>query len=273
MDNYSDGCFNLVVSGGCSGSANMAVDSFLLDQYKTDNDFTSRPTLRLYYFAPPTLSLGFFQKDKDVIGKSVILRAEDKHYDVVKRPTGGRAVLHKNEITYSVVSSYKDGLFAGKLLETYKKVGEFLYLFFTRLGLSPDDGLCYSENTKIGNKAKVDKKRKESDFNCFLKTHSYEITFGGKKICGNSQRRNEKAFLQHGSIYVDYNPLDHIDLFEGGNVDAGYFNKITGIKQKLNEASISFDLSFGSLSNVLAKSFGDAYDLKPMAVSLDEMDI
>jgi len=129
MDDYSTGCFNLMISGGCSGADNMAVDSFLLNKYKTRDTFSSRPTLRLYYFSPPALSLGFFQRDKDNISEGAILRARGKHYDIVKRPTGGRAVLHKDEITYSVVSSYKDGVFAGKLLETYRKVGRFLTFF------------------------------------------------------------------------------------------------------------------------------------------------
>ncbi len=245
----------------------MSADLSLLNQCRTSGDFSTRPTLRLYYFSPPALSLGFFQKKKDA-GESVILKARSKHYDVVRRPTGGRAVLHKDEITYSIVSSYKGGVFAGKLLETYKKAGKFLHLFFTNLGLNPDDGLYHTEGKKINGKDKdADAK---NGFNCFLKVHSYEITFGGKKICGNSQRRNETAFLQHGSIYINYNPLEHVDLFENGNPHAGYFDNITGIKQELDKAGLSFDLSFGSLSKVLAKSFQDAYNLKPLIVSLAE---
>ncbi len=267
MNGYSDGYFNLIISGGCPGGVNMAADLFLLNKYRTEGDFSSRPTLRLYYFSPPALSLGFFQKDKDT-GESIILKAKNKHYDIIRRPTGGRAVLHKNEITYCVVSSYKSGIFAGKLLETYKKAGEFLYFFFTAgLGLNPDDGLYRRDGKKIN---KTNKPVKKSDFNCFLKAHSYEITFGGKKICGNSQRRGETAFLQHGSIYIDYNPLEHIELFEDGNFNAGYFNNITGIKQELTKVGKKFDLSFRNLSEVLAKSFQDAYNLKPLLMSPQE---
>ena len=244
----------------------MAADLFLLNKYRTGGDFSSRPTLRLYYFSPPALSLGFFQKDEET-RESIILKAKNKHYDIVRRPTGGRAVLHKNEITYCVVSSYKSGIFAGKLLETYKKVGEFLRLFFTGLGLNPDNNGFNRQNGD-----KIDKPVKKSDFNCFLKAHSYEITFGGKKICGNSQRRGETAFLQHGSIYTDYNPLEHIELFEGGNFNAGYFNNITGIKQELNRVGKKFDLSFRSLSEALAKSFQDAYNLKPLVMLPQEFE-
>jgi lipoate-protein ligase A len=268
--------FNLIISGGCSGSFNMSADLSLLDKYKAADDFSSRPTLRIYYFSPPALSLGFFQKDKDIkakdAGESVIERAKSKGYDIVLRPTGGRAVLHKNEITYSITSSYKTGIFAGKLLETYKKAGEFLKLFFINLGLNPDGNFpsgAAADNTKHSSGSPL----KKNNFNCFLKAHSYEITFGGKKICGNSQRRSDTAFLQHGSIYIDYNPVEHIELFEGGDPggNAEYFKNITGIKQEMKKAGIDFDsnyLGFGSLSRIMVDSFRNAYNLEPEPADL-----
>lgn len=281
MNGIMDGRFNLIISGGCSGSFNMSADLSILDRYKKVDDFTRRSTLRIYYFSPPTLSLGFFQKDKNKdrdkkaqdTSESVIERAKSKGYDIVSRPTGGRAVLHKSEITYSITSSYKTGIFAGKLLETYNKVSEFLKLFFINLGLKPDDNFssgAAADNTKNNSSGLLLKK---NNFNCFLKTHSYEITFGGKKICGNSQRRSDTAFLQHGSIYIDYNPLEHIELFEGGdfNGNSEYFKNITGIKQEMKKAGVAFDLNyleFDNLSKIMADSFGNAYNLDPEPADL-----
>jgi lipoate-protein ligase A len=255
--------FNLIISGGHSGSFNMSADLFLLNRYKTADAFSANPTLRIYYFNPPALSLGFFQKDKNTDDK-IIEKAKSKGFDVVSRPTGGRAVLHKSEITYSVTASYKNGIFAGKLIETYKKISEFLYLFFIKLGLKPDSGGYQSKNVHSG----------KNNFNCFLKAHSYEITFGGRKICGNSQRRNDYGFLQHGSIYVDYKPEEHIEIFDsedGGNNNV-YFNGITGIRQEieriaaLNPANrqIAGELTFDYLSEILSESFSEAYNLKPV---------
>ncbi len=264
--------FNLIISGGHSGSFNMSADLFLLNKYKTADAFSADPTLRIYYFNPPALSLGFFQKDKNIDDK-IIEKAKSKGFDVVSRPTGGRAVLHKSEITYSVTASYKNGIFAGKLIETYKKISEFLYLFFIKLGLKPDNGSCHSININR-NKNKENNKNDRNNFNCFLKAHSYEITFGGKKICGNSQRRNDSAFLQHGSIYVDYKPEDHIEIFDGdGRGDhSEYFNNITGILQEINRSKelnkpykqIDQELNFNYLSEILALSFSEAYNLKPV---------
>ncbi len=259
MSAKNDGYFNLIVSSGRTGSFNMSADLSLLNNYKTMSDFSSRPTLRIYYFDPPALSLGFFQKDKN-LDEGIIAKAKNKGYDIVSRPTGGRAVLHKDEITYCIAASYKEGIFAGKLLETYKKVGEFIYMFFINLGLSPDDDVSLKANEK-GNVAS----ERGNSFNCFLKTHSYEITFDGKKICGNSQRRNESTFLQHGSIYVDYNPAEHLELFEGGSFNSDYFDNITGIKQEMRKTGIHFDshtLSFKRLSDIMIKSFRDTYNLE-----------
>ena len=275
--------FNLIVSSsdGCSGSFNMSADLYLLNKYKVADDFSCRPTLRIYYFSPPALSLGFFQKDKEIEAK-IIEKAKNKGYDIVSRPTGGRAVLHKNEITYSVTASYKDGIFAGKLIDTYKKIGEFLYLFFVKLGLKPDVGGIATNGSILRIKNNKNNNASVNNFNCFLKAHSYEITFGGRKICGNSQRRNDTAFLQHGSIYIDYNPEEHIEIFNGGNSadNLEYFNNVTGIRQEMermesfekNNAANNFkSLTFDRLSKILAESFSETYNIKPVAMPENEI--
>ncbi len=261
--------FDVIISdsGGCTGSFNMSADLFLLNKYKIWNNFSSRPTLRVYYFSPPALSFGYFQGDKEIDYK-IIERTKKKGYDVVSRPTGGRAVLHKNEITYSITASYKNGIFAGKLMETYKKIGRFLYLFFVKLGLKPDSG----DISASGEFLQGSGKRLKNNFNCFLKAHPFEITFGEKKICGNSQRRSGGAFLQHGSIYIDYNPAEHIEIFTGGIASgpngggdySDYFNNVTGIRQEMENAGIDFggsDLSFENLSKIMVESFSEIYGL------------
>lgn len=252
--------FNLIISGGLSGQANMDLDSRLLERYAKPDDFSSRPTLRIYYFSPPALSLGFFQKEGQPNG-NVVQNAIDKGFDVVRRPTGGRAVLHKDEITYAVIASYKTGIFAGKLMETYRKIGSFLFRFFEKLRLSPDANSL--PDTGSGVKG-ISGGQQAGSFNCFLKAHSYEITFDGKKICGNAQRRSGSAFLQHGSIYTDYRPPEHMEVFEPGAMDREYFDNITGIKQEMERAGITGDLSFKGLSAVLAESFGEVFNLKPL---------
>ena len=349
----SENYFNLIYSGGEPGVVNMAKDLYVLNRYRYLDDFTMMPTLRLYFFSPPALSLGFFQNKLD---NQLIKKAKNKKYDIVRRPTGGRAVLHLNEITYSVIASYKCGIFAGKLIETYKIISNFIYNFFLRIGLNPDitsifaqkktkkdfndifnntgDDIKVSKVSMVNkvnsqividesaddiigvNDAEQDKNVFKStildivnkeiinkNFNCFLKAHSYEVTFSGKKICGNSQRRNNAAFLQHGSIYVDYNPEEHYELFEnnyGNNWNNGdekfnskldskkeynkakdYFEKITGIKQELaksnpqNTKAIDYNklLDKNRLLNVLKTSFEETYNLKAKNYRFDDAEI
>jgi lipoate-protein ligase A len=350
--------FNLIYSGGEPGIVNMAKDSYILNRYRYLDDFTMRPTLRLYFFSPPALSLGFFQNKLD---NELIKKAKNKKYDIVRRPTGGRAVLHLNEITYSVIASYKCGIFAGKLIETYKIISNFIYNFFLRIGLNPDatsafaqkktkkyfngivnnicDDIKDIEASKINNtdinkinkvhsnifsdesayaivsvnnteqdrnvlkSTIVDTVNKEiinKNFNCFLKAHSYEVTFSGKKICGNSQRRNDTAFLQHGSIYIDYNPEEHYELFENNYGDTenngdekldskkkyddkvkDYFEKITGVKQELarnntqHTKAIDYNklLDKNRLLNALKTSFIETYSLKAKDYKFNDAEI
>ncbi len=209
----------------------------------------------------------------------VIEKAKSKGFDVVSRPTGGRAVLHKSEITYSITASYKNGIFAGKLIETYKKISEFLYAFFIKLGLKPDyssKNIHHAHSNEKENNKNLRNTR--NNFNCFLKVHSYEITFGGRKICGNSQRRNDYGFLQHGSIYIDYKPEEHIEIFGNGSVDYNeYFNNITGIIQEIEKSADSDKsyiqviekLNFNYLSELLAESFSETYNLEPVILQED----
>ncbi|MHB1664848.1 MAG: lipoate--protein ligase family protein [bacterium] len=353
--------FNLIHSGGEPGIVNMAKDLYVLNRYRYLDYFTALPTLHLYFFSPPALSLGFFQNTLD---NELIKKAKAKRYDIVRRPTGGRAVLHLNEITYSVIAPYKSGFFAGKLIETYKIISDFIYNFFLKIGLNPDAASTFTQKktkkyfngsvsntcddikdikvSKVNNAdinkinqansnifadksayAIVGVNNKEHDknvfkstiadtvnkeivnknFNCFLKAHSYEITFSGKKICGNSQRRNDAAFLQHGSIYIDYNPEEHYELFEnnyGDNENSGaetlgskldskkeynkvkdYFEKITGIKQELaksnsqNTKAIDYNklLDKNRLLNVLTTSFEETYNLKAKDYKFNDTEI
>jgi len=314
--------FNLIISGGNSGAINMAKDLHLLNRYKSLDDFTDKPTLRLYFFSPPALSLGFFQKRID---PELINKAKERKYDIVRRPTGGRAVLHKSEVTYSVVSSFKKGIFAGNLLDSYKKISAFLFTFFIKLGLQPDevksdtktsyrhlhtyrhlqpdelenntktyrhlqpdelennaeplhlnvnashfetmeDNILSNKNNNDSSKNDIERK----NFNCFLKAHSYEITIKGKKICGSSQRRNESAFLQHGSIYIDYNPLEHLELFEKGGQIKEYFDNVTSIKQELDKINRNAHLDYDHLINLLKISFEETYSAQPKSYSFTQ---
>lgn len=166
------------------GAWNMAVDeAILLAVGRGDVP----PTLRLFAWNPPCLSLGYAQPFSDVdTGR---LRANG--WDVVRRPTGGRAILHTDELTYSVIGPQNEPLLAGGVLESYQRLSKALLAALHSLGIpaesSPQPGQPANSG---GNKDPV----------CFETPSNYEITVGGKKLVGSAQARRKEGILQHGTF-------------------------------------------------------------------------
>jgi len=197
--------WDLILDGALDGRANMAADSALLDE--VDAHTEPRTIVRFYTWRSPTVSLGRNQK---------IEKAVDREYcrangiDIVHRPTGGRAVLHDDELTYAVVSN--DPTFFGETIyANYRRISEALCLGFNRLGipaaLSPDT----RRPDVIGG---------FEDPPCFVSPSRYELMVQGRKIAGSAQRRVRKSFLQHGSmpITVDREMLARATKMSGTRV-------------------------------------------------------
>ena len=173
--------WRLIDSGPCKAAFNMALDEALaLSVRKGDSPFV----LRLYSWTHPVVSIGAFQKIADI----------DLDYchacaiPIVRRPTGGRAILHGDELTYSF-SARNEGLFSEGLMDSYRKLGTAFHLCFTRIGL------CCT--------MKANRERSRNLIKsplCFASTSIGEINSSGMKIIGSAQKRWEDAFLQQGSI-------------------------------------------------------------------------
>lgn len=168
----------------------MAVDEALAEAVGNGE---SLPVVRLYGFQPPTLSLGRFQKAKGLY--SARLLAEDG-VTLVRRPTGGHAVLHDDELTYSVALSKENGPLVG--VPNPPAVGarkREVYLFIARVLLR---GLANLGITGTINSAQ---RGDLHNPDCFASTGEYEIAgTGGKKLIGSAQMTTRRAILQHGSI-------------------------------------------------------------------------
>lgn len=172
-----------------SGAWNMAVDAAILENVIAGQ---SSPTLRFYDWDPACLSLGFAQLFADV--DEAALTAHGWH--VVRRPTGGRAILHTDELTYSVIGPSDEPRLVGGVLESYKRLSEGLMRSLLLLGLpverQPMRGV---EEPRPGNGfGALDNPV------CFEVPSDYEITLKGKKIIGSAQARKKGGVLQHGSL-------------------------------------------------------------------------
>ncbi len=168
-----------------TGAENMQIDSDLLDNAIKEQ--TQEPIFRLYAWEPACISLGRNQKD-DFLNYEFL---KSKNIDVVKRLTGGRALLHDNEITYSYicpVSALKNG---GNVTESYKEICQYLIDGFKKLGIELTLGGEKGVHTKF-------------DY-CMLISTGADLCYNGKKFIGSAQCRKEGYILQHGSILYDYN--------------------------------------------------------------------
>ena len=180
--------WRFIDSGPCSAAYNMALDEAVAAAVRNDQ---APPTLRLYGWDTPSVTIGCFQKISEV--DSVYCNQND--IPVVRRPTGGRAVLHGNDLTYSFSVKTRTGLFSGSLLDSYKKISAAFSNAFLKTGISAELNLL--KDIRRGQHAKV----RKSPF-CFQSVSFGEITVDSKKIIGSAQKRWTDGLLQQGSIPI-----------------------------------------------------------------------
>lgn len=167
------------------GARNMAVDEGLMESVGLGD----QPViLRLYGWSPPCLSLGYAQPVGQVDERAV----EERGWHLVRRPTGGRAILHTDELTYAVIGPVDHWIFRGGVLPSYKRISSGLQAALVELGLDPE--VQPSE----------DRDQSEGDNPiCFEVPSAYEITLQGRKLIGSAQVRRKSAVLQHGSLPLE----------------------------------------------------------------------
>ena len=163
----------------------MAADQWLLDHFQPGDP----PIFRLYAWNSPTLSLGRNEKIDDRINLEF---CRNKGIQAIRRITGGKAVLHGSDLTYSVVGDVNDPRFGGGVLETYRYLAHGFYQFFCKLGLH-----AHIMESSISSD--------QEPHLCFSEPSASEILVEGRKLIGNAQRVQGSAsrgrvFLQHGSI-------------------------------------------------------------------------
>lgn len=179
--------WRLIVDPPASGFWNMAVDEALLEQQLCERP--PLPVLRLYRWQP-TLSLGRHQSLRGIDGAA--LRRDGVR--LVRRPTGGLAVLHADEVTYAVAAPLGGALPRG-VVATYSRLAEALAAGLERLGLPVD-------RPSPSTTPDPSPRREAEQAHCFSWRTTHEITVGGRKVLGSAQRRRRGAVLQHGSLPV-----------------------------------------------------------------------
>jgi lipoate-protein ligase A len=190
-----------------SGDAayNMAVDEAILNNHLAGH---VPATLRLYEFSPSAVSLGYAQ----TLSPADLAHLEREGLDVVRRPTGGRAVLHRQDLTYSFIAPVGSTACSGEsptlsagVVEAHKQICHALIATFLEFGIKLELGRSQSNYRHLND--------------CFEATTTADLHFAGSKVVGSAQLRRKSALLQHGSVVLATSPTMLSDLLPEGKPD------------------------------------------------------
>lgn len=190
--------FRLLIDPPLPGLENMARDDALQHSVGTE---LSAPTLRLYQWVEPTLSLGYFQRYADY----ATLPPPAGELPLVRRPTGGGAILHDLELTYSLTLPANHRLLTAGPNRLYEWMHDAIIMALSSITAIPRRCGITDDSTPT-----------RGPFFCFARRHCFDVTVDGAKLAGSAQRRTRLAVLQHGSIILasrfDQQPTARIDL-------------------------------------------------------------
>ena len=218
------------------GGYNMAFDDYFA------RHIGKRPLVRFFRWNPYCLSLGYGQKIS-VFSNSAL---RENNIDIVRRPTGGRAVLHADEVTYSFIIPGTHPLFKLTTSALYRSISRAL-----------NKGLIYA-----GVNATVEKSRKNRDSLysspiCFASTARYELKWNGRKLIGSAQRRYSGSVLQHGSIPLRNGDYDIEDFLDVPSRERKADVKVTS---SVSDA-LGRDVTYDEVVRCLRKGFEDTFKI------------
>jgi lipoate-protein ligase A len=229
--------WRLLDSGALSPSLNMAIDRAILALHANGQ---SPPTLRFYQWQPPAVSLGYFQKRHNLDLEA----CQQYGIEVVRRPTGGKAVLHLKDLTYAVIAGTADGI-PSAVTAAYRLISEGLLAGFHCLGIDARMG------RETGKSPQTDV--------CFLRCAIGAIVHHGKKLVGSAQTWHASSMLQHGSIMVVPQEEMLLRLWGGtsggGEMLTAYKGRLTSLQEILGY-SIDLNTLKAALQGGLAQVLG-----------------
>jgi len=192
--------WRLLDSGPADAQMNMAIDEAIALACQQGQ---SPPTLRFYNWQPAALSIGYFQ---NVEGEIDLTRCKAQGYGFVRRPTGGKAVLHDQELTYCVAAKADNPLFPKDLHGAFLVIAHALISGLNNIGIQAK---VFESATRKGQS-----RPSRSSPSCFAEAMGFEIGVEGKKLIGSAQRRWREGFLQHGSILCHFDPENLFGLLK-----------------------------------------------------------
>ncbi len=259
--------WRLLRTGLADGATNMAIDEAILWAVAEGK---SLPTLRFYGWQPPCLSIGYSQS----VGEVNMERCRERGVHFVRRPTGGRSILHADELTYSVVAPQAEPRVAGGVIESYRRLSAGLVAGLRVLGVDAYQALTPTPPAPLPLSQNQERGRGAQSAACFDAPSSYEITVGGKKLVGSAQVRKKRVVLQHGSLPLEG---DVARIFDFLRVPSG--ERREELKQELRaratslEWALGYSVPFEEVARHLAAGFAQALNLRLIPGQLSEQEL
>lgn len=247
--------WRLIESGFADGATNMAVDEAIAAAVAAGDQ---PPTLRLYGWKPPAVSLGYHQELDEGIDRDAVAA---RGYGIVRRPTGGRAILHADELTYSFCIR-QDAIRGGhSTMESYREISRGIIAGLELLGAAVSLGA--DEDGPGPNFSGQDTYATEGADAakpiCFAKTARCDLQSAGRKVVGSAQVRRNGGILQHGSIPITIDLEDQVAVMPGS--DGRMARKVlAGAAMSVSEL-LGRPITYDELSAAVAGGFADTFEV------------
>lgn len=240
----------------------MAVDEALL--LKTVQN-SAPPVLRFYAWMPPTVSVGYHQK---VTERLDLAECRRRGIDIVRRPTGGREVLHLGELTYAFcISRASLRQIEAGFRSSIQLLGRVFQRGLELLGVSP-------QRIGLGRAGKGARRTDKPQFQpCFVSMSKYEVSVGGKKLIGSAQKGTPGGFLQHGSILLSPKGLEVVELLNNAGenwiaLKEAFRRKTTDLGEVLNR-----EIEAEDVISVLKEAFSSSLDFEVVDSELEPQEL
>lgn len=240
--------WRIIDTGADDAFTNMALDEALFRGYKSG---FSPPTLRIYSWRNPSLTLGYSQDTRSELDTDL---CRERSVPFVRRLTGGGVILHDKEITYSLVCSKEDLDIPPQVDNSYKAICSFLISFYKKLGLEAQFACDRFPAERLGVPSAL----------CFASKEKYDIVIRDKKIGGNAQKRSKDFIFQHGSIPLSVDMQSSTFFLRDKKYEAGD-SGVASLEGLLGCKVRAFDIS-----KMLTASFAESFGITPFSARLSD---
>jgi len=253
--------WRIIRSGHCDGPLNMSADEAIMGAVAAGDQ---PPTLRLYGWHPHALTLGYHQPFGEGIDADECAR---RGFDIVRRPTGGRAILHADELTYSVCIRQDQVPGGESVMRSYREISRGIIAGLELLGAGVslgDDG----DNARDAAPAETVRSM------CFAKTARCDLQAAGRKVVGSAQVRRDSAILQHGSIPLTIDLQAQAAVMPGERPEVDASRTLADAAMSVSEL-LGRPVSFEELGEAVAEGFAAAMGatLAPADLSPSEHEV